>query len=324
MIRKMWLYLFTLGAFVFSSGFFIYELVNNRNVTTVRETEWAIGIYKGDTPLSLSSAEGVVNPVLRASDVKDVKATFVADPFLIKKDSMFYMFFEVFNDLTRQGDIGLAISRDCKKWTYSKIVLDEVYHISYPYVFEWRDGMYMIPESAQAGELKLYKAGNFPEEWQYVKTLLTGEFGDHSLFQYQDKWWLFAGADPYNNSSLRLFYSDSLMGSWVEHPKSPIIHKNANKARPGGRVIVYEDRVYRFAQDCDPTYGAELNAFEVTALTDSTYEERSYDSNPILKAHGKGWARHGMHQLDLFQLSDGKWIGCVDGYKKSFAVKVEY
>jgi hypothetical protein len=182
----------------------------------------------------------------------------------------------------------------------------------------------MIPESAQAKELRLYKANKFPDEWQYVKTLIKGNFGDHSLLQYQGKWWLFVGADPYNHSSLRLFYSDSLMGKWIEHPKSPIIQKNANKARPGGRMIMYEKRVYRLAQDCEPTYGAQLKAFEVTMLTENTYEEKPYNFNPILKGHGKGWARHGMHQLDLLQLDNGKWVGCVDGYKKSFAVKVEY
>lgn len=302
----------------------IAEISGNHDVRTVRETEWSIGIYQGKTPFELSDALGVHNPVVKASDVNDVKAKFVADPFLLKKDDSWYMFFEVFNELSNQGDIGFAVSRDLSNWKYGKIVLDEPFHMSYPFIFESQGVIYMIPESAEAKELRLYKAVEFPDHWQYVKTLLKGDFGDHSLIQYNNVWWLFAGSDPYRNSSLRLFSADSIFGEWKEHPKSPIVSHNANKARPGGRMIVYNDTLYRFAQDCDPTYGLALNTFEVVELTKTNYREKSNHFKPILKAHGKGWARHGMHQLDVYKIEKDKWIGCVDGYRKDFVLKVDY
>jgi hypothetical protein len=302
----------------------IVDISGNHDVRTIRETEWSIGIYQGKSPFALNDALGVHNPVLKATDINDVKAKFVADPFLFKKEDQWYMFFEVFNELSNQGDIGYAVSNDLTNWKYKKIVLDEPFHMSYPFVFESQGIIYMIPESAEAKELRLYKAAEFPSRWKFVKALLKGDFGDHSLIQYKNMWWLFVGSDPYHNSSLRLFYADSLFGEWKEHPKSPIVSHNANKARPGGRMIVYNDTLFRFAQDCDPTYGLALNAFEVVELTKDNYREKSTRYNPILKAHGNGWARHGMHQLDVYQIEKGKWIGCVDGYRKDFVFKMDY
>jgi hypothetical protein len=322
--KKVVIFPVILTALVIPLVFVIADISGNHDVRTIRETEWSIGIYQGKTPFDLDDFPGVTNPVIKASDVNDVKAKFVADPFLYKKIDTWYMFFEVFNELSDQGDIGVAVSNDLTNWKYEKIVLDEPFHISYPFVFESQGAIYMIPESAEAKELRLYKAAEFPYRWQYVKTMLKGDFGDHALIQYKNIWWLFAGSDPYHNSSLRLFYADSILGEWKEHLESPIVSHNANKARPGGRMIIYNDILYRFAQDCDPTYGLALNAFEVVSLTKDGYREKNYQFNPILKPHGKGWARHGMHQLDVYQIEKEKWIGCVDGYRKDFVLKVDY
>ena len=130
---------------------------------------WSIGIYVGESPVSLSPSEGVANPVLTARHVTDVSAEFVADPFMVKEDSTWYMFFEVMNNATGQGDIGLAVSADTKKWDYKQIVLDEPFHLSYPYVFKWKDEYYLIPESGAANSVRLYRAIAFPTKWQLCR-----------------------------------------------------------------------------------------------------------------------------------------------------------
>src|SRR5262245_13276304 len=69
-----------------------------------------------------------------------------------------------------------------------------------------------------------------------------------------------------HNDTLRLFYSEDLLGPWVEHPKSPIVSGKPHIARPGGRVIVSGDRVIRYAQDDTPRYGNQVWAFEIVRL----------------------------------------------------------
>jgi hypothetical protein len=38
----------------------------------------------------------------------------------------------------QEGEIGLATSEDGLKWDYKQVVLNEPFHLSYPYVFEWQ------------------------------------------------------------------------------------------------------------------------------------------------------------------------------------------
>lgn len=281
-----------------------------------KQTQWSIGIYLGEAPFNFISPENVSNPVLTAKEVTDVPAAFVADPFMIRKNSTWYMFFEVMNTQTRQGDIGLAISNDGLNWVYRQIVLDEPFHLSYPYIVKWRNEHYMVPESCQANSIRLYKTIDFPTKWSLVGTLLYGNYVDPSVFHYKGRWWMFVETNPEGNDILRLYYADELIGPWIEHPKSPIIEGDANIARPGGRVLVFEGRIIRYTQDDDPTYGNQVRAFEITELTTSSYEEKEISESPILKAEGTGWTADGMHHIDPHQIHRDKWIACVDGCRQ--------
>lgn len=282
----------------------------------VREKgEWSIGIYIGDSIFNLAPSQNIKNPVLTAEDVTDISAYFIADPFMVRENSTWYMFFEVYNNHTLQGDIGYAVSSDGFNWTYQHIVLDESFHLSYPYVFQWEGAYYMIPESHEVGSLRLYKALRFPSEWNFIGTLLTGIYKDPSIFRYDNRWWLFAQTNPEANDTLCLYYADTLTGPWIKHPKNPLIIGDANIARPGGRVLVY-DRIIRYVQDDYPTYGNQVRAFEVTVLTTENYEEREASEPIVIKASGTGWNKDGMHHVDAHQIDEKTWIACVDGYRE--------
>lgn len=287
--------------------------------------EWSIGIYTAKDPFNFTSPGNISNPVLTADDVTDVNATFVADPFMLRENNTWYMFFEVFNTDTHQGDIGLATSSDGFNWTYEQIVLDEPFHLSYPGVFKKDNEYYMIPETGQANSIRLYKANSFPKEWSFVKTLLTGYYVDSTIFRYNGKWWIFAETNPKGNDTLSLYYSNNLMGPWTEHPKSPIIEGNANIARPGGRVVTFDGRIIRYTQDDAPTYGNQVRAFEIDVLTTLNYEEHEVYASPVLETSGIGkkrfespdWNTDGMHHIDTHQISQNEWIACVDGLQVS-------
>ena len=111
--------------------------------------EWSIGVWDGPSPLELREPSSGPNPVLTARHVKDVRATFVADPFMLRNDSRWYMFFEVMEARSRRGTIGVATSPDARTWTYEKIVLREPFHLSYPYVFQSGSDFFMVPESCR-------------------------------------------------------------------------------------------------------------------------------------------------------------------------------
>jgi hypothetical protein len=197
---------------------------------------------------------------------------------------------------------------------YQKIVLAESFHLSYPYVFKWDDTFYMIPETRKAGAVRLYRATSFPDIWSYAGDLLDVEGTDPSVFHLDGKWWMFICAPPAGHDTLRLYLADELVGPWSEHPASPVVRKDPRSARPAGRVTLYDDRVIRYAQECNPHYGSRVRAFEVTEITPESYAERESESSPILVASGSGWNRDGMHHVDPHHCPGNGWIACVDGW----------
>ncbi|MFQ5642685.1 MAG: hypothetical protein ACE5FQ_03195 [Thiogranum sp.] len=272
--------------------------------------EWSIGIYTGSSPLAVSPAAGITNPVLTSADVSDASASFVADPFMLFRDGSWHMFFEA---LTDNGDIAYASSPDGLNWTYQQIVIDESFHMSYPYVFEWQNEIYLVPETWEANAIRLYRATGFPTRWTFVGNMLIGAYRDPSVFRHDGRWWLFTTEGVDRHDTLQLFYADDLLGPWQAHPLSPVIVDDPNIARPGGRVTLFDGRLIRYTQDTYPVYGNKLRAFEITELTTTTYTEAAVVENPILDADGLGWNADGMHHIDPHQLADTSWLAAVDG-----------
>ena len=50
--------------------------------------------------------------------------------------------------------------------------LEREYHLSYPFVFEWEDDVYLIPESTASKRVELYRAESFPDRWSLAGVLL--------------------------------------------------------------------------------------------------------------------------------------------------------
>ncbi|MFT5228768.1 MAG: hypothetical protein ACI81Y_002092 [Glaciecola sp.] len=277
--------------------------------------EWSIAIYKGESPSRLEPWTEAPETVLTFEDVNDIKADFVADPFMILIEGLWYMYFEVLNSTSGLGEIGYATSPNCIDWTYQKIILKERFHLSYPMVFEENGAQYMIPETRQSGEIRLYKSDVFPEKWSQEKVLVIGNYADATIFNHENQWWMFA---LNGTQDLHLFYSDTLIGNWFSHPANPIIENNKKTSRPAGRVIHENGNLYRLAQDGVPLYGNKVRMFKITKLNRTMYEEIELEESPILKGTRKGWNSIGMHHVDAHQLKDKSWIACVDGANPKF------
>jgi hypothetical protein len=281
-----------------------------RSQPAAKSSHWTIGVYTGPSLFRLAPPEAIRNPVLTAADVTDMDVDIVAYPFIMVQDSRYYLFFKVMNKKANQCAIGLAESGDGLRWTYRRIVLREPFDLSYPSVFRWHDEYYMVPETHTLTSLRLYRAVHFPDQWAYEGDLLSGDhYINPSIVQHQGSWWMFTGRS--GNETSRLFYAPDLKGPWTEHPKSPIVEKDLHTARPGGRPVVIEGTLYRLAQDCAPTYGHQVRAFQVTEITKTTYRETLVET-PIIQKTSRGWNAEAMHHVDLHRVAENHWIAAVD------------
>lgn len=96
-----------------------------------------------------------------------------ADPLTFKYKDQWYLFTEAFD---RDRAIGrIAVSEIDNKCNISapEIIISEDYHMSFPYVFEWNDTIYMIPETSENNTINLYKSIDFPYKWELVTGLHT-------------------------------------------------------------------------------------------------------------------------------------------------------
>jgi hypothetical protein len=269
---------------------------------------WTIGVYAGASPFELSPPSGAKNPIFTAADTgTDALDTF-AHPFLVIEGGRFHLFFTAKSSTDGRGVIGRADSADGLAWKYRGIVLREPAVLSYPCVFQWRGNYYMVPESTD-NVVRLYRATQFPEKWEREADLLKADkLVSPTVFPFNDRWWMFVGV---SNATARLFHADALKGPWTEHPRSPIVANDANIARPAGPPIIFEGKLHRIAQDCEPTYGNAVRAFEITTLSATEYAEKAIP-RPLVSATSSGWNAAAMHHVDAQRIGPGRWLAAVD------------
>lgn len=298
------------------------------------EGSWSIGVFYGDSPFSLKPIEAmnewrdegvawpVANPVVTCASLSDANfpSNFVADPFLYVQGDTLFLFYETKNSITMQGDIAVAKSMDKgATWQQLGIALDEDWHLSYPYVFNYLGQIYMMPESSQKGELRLYRALNFPLQWTLEKVLIEKPLVDSFIINHAGIYWLFgsdhSGFGTRRNGQLEIWYSSSPLGPWKPHKKNPIYNVDKSVgARNGGRPFVYDGNLYRVGQDCGETYGRRVRIFKVEVLTMDDYKEVEVPLGFEEPNKGRNaWNGARYHHLDVQHLSSGKWIAVMDG-----------
>ena len=156
------------------------------------------------------------------------------------------------------------------------VALERDHHLSYPFVFEWQDELYMIPETASAGAVELYRAERFPDRWELVTTLMDNVAAvDPTICEHDGRVWLFANMGALGVSvedELYLFYADSLFGPWHGHPLNPVV-SDVRRARPAGRLFLRDGHLIRPGQDSSRTYGGAVVFNRVDLLTEDEYRE---------------------------------------------------
>ena len=199
-----------------------------------------------------------------------------ADPFLFRRDGGTWLFVEEIPS-GKKGVISVMEALPQGGFGPPRRILEEPFHLSYPTVFEHQGEAYMVPETSQAGQVRLYRATDFPGGWVLDRVLLEGVSAtDATFFEHCGGWWLFVNIRPEGGSSwdeLHLFRSDALFGPYRPHPLNPVV-SDVRRARPAGPIIRRDGRLFRPAQDCSGWYGRALAVMEIIRLDEEGYEEK--------------------------------------------------
>lgn len=197
-----------------------------------------------------------------------------ADPFPFIYHGKHYIFVEIYSIWDSKATLGVFCIEDGGK---PKRILDEPFHLSYPNVFEWEGEIYMIPETHNAKQLRLYKCSHFPYNWELDRILLDNvDYADTSLMFEEDAIWVETMEDRGNqNYSNKLFKLDMHNKQIIEI--SPI-HNNWINKRPAGNFFKVNNVWFHALQECSNAYGEYMHIAKVYNFNEREFIEKRYRS----------------------------------------------
>jgi hypothetical protein len=201
---------------------------------------------------------------------------FWADPFLLSRHNLHYVFVEELFFSSSKGHISVLELSATGRLNSVRTVLERPYHLSYPFLFEWDGVLYMLPESGQNQAVELYRCIEFPNKWALDRVLLADiRWADATLFEHQGYWWMFitqAAPGHSLDEHLYLYRADTPLGPFRAHVGNPV-KSGLRGTRSAGALFSNQGILYRPAQDCTRVYGEAVVIQRVDELSSTAFRE---------------------------------------------------
>ena len=234
---------------------------------------------------------------------------FNADPFAVTWQGRTCVYFEEFDHRTQKGVIAAVEFNDEGPTGAIFPVLEEPWHLSYPFLIEDGGQLWMIPESSSKREVNLYRCACFPGRWEHHATLLEGiEFGDATITRHNGLYYMFGvtrDGGGYSDT-LAIYYARELTGPWLPHDENPIMIDRAN-ARPAGNIVRTGGTLWRPVQDCSRGYGTALGLAEITELSPHIFRQVTRRTI-IPSAVWPGRKLHTLNRCGRLEVIDGSRV----------------
>jgi hypothetical protein len=230
--------------------------------------------------------------------------SYYADPFVWRHRGQAYLLCEEFRYPRHKGFLrSIPLDADLHPGTPHTIVARES-HSSFPFLFEDRGTLYLVPETSTEGGVHLYRCDVFPRRWTRERTLLAAvDAADTVVFSHDGRWWLITSIRTRPDDaarSLAVFFTDNLLiGKWHPHPvndRKLYADLPFSSGRNAGAVIRAGRRLLRPSQHNPNYYGEAIRWMEIEQLTETEYRECELTgTHPLAKFS----ARVPMHHLTI-------------------------
>lgn len=225
----------------------------------------------------------------RYTEIENPKGRFLADPFVVEHHGRKVIFVE---DLFYSDNKGRISAIELKESGAEFIgnVLEEDFHLAFPFVFEIEDNIYMIPETHQTKDIRLYRCTDFPKKWVLEKILLNNVSAVDTMVVKRDNLWFMltnicSAKLGDHQSELHVFYSSKINGDkWLPIESGNPVIFDSRLARNGG-MFYFDGELYRVNQIHGKAhYGKAFGINKVLTLSKSEYrEERITDVDATFK-----------------------------------------
>jgi hypothetical protein len=230
---------------------------------------WGVAYQFTENPLDAEPAKSVF--------IENPPHRYFADPCVATHDGRSVCFVEDYDCRTSRARI-TAIELGAGGYRELGVALSEPFHLSFPFVFNVGEDLYMCPETAEAREVRLYRCTDFPLKWELHRVLMRDVAAVDSCIAFHDgAWWLFSNIDSAEigdyRSELHLFRADTFdSDSWQPHDANPV-RVDSMGGRNGG-LFSAGGALYRVGQVHGfDVYGESMRVMRITELTQARYAE---------------------------------------------------
>ena len=197
-----------------------------------------------------------------------------ADPFILQiNDSDIVLLAEEYEYKKKKGRISqLVVDKQSLKLKNVNPVLELDTHLSFPYIFPYKEQVYVCPENYASGSVKLYRRN---EAGQLVEPIIIipSPLVDTQLLEYNGFFYAFGvetrtGKNE-ESKTLKVYRSESLFV-----PFSFFCEISNIFAEERGAGVIFNDnqRIIRPAQSCERGYGDSM-VFYSLHISDSSIKE---------------------------------------------------
>jgi hypothetical protein len=193
-----------------------------------------------------------------------------ADPFICSENNEIYVFTEYYLKDKKKGTIA-AGKYSNGQLNDMKIVLEQDYHLSYPCIFKYDSAYYMIPETADNKSIELYKARQFPYDWELVRVFKKGiSCVDTTVFIQNNEMYAIGYSFEGRKRKVCSFKLDMENKTLTELDKS----EDDNNGRPAGNIFSFEGMLIRPTQVYRRKYGESIELRQIISLKQGDYREK--------------------------------------------------
>ncbi len=233
---------------------------------------------------------------------------FYADPFPLHWQGRDFLFFEDLDHKTEKGVIAAVAFDEKGRPGPAMPVLEEPWHLSYPFLIQRGGEIFMIPESSANRDIALYRAVDFPLKWERHAVLVADvEAADATIVEHDGLLYMFAvvrdGVGGYSDT-LAIWLAPDLLGPWTPHPRNPVLIDDRT-ARPAGNFVRQNGALYRPVQDCRHGYGMAVGFMKVTRLDREGFGQQAEG----MISGGGPWPGKRLHTLNY-----NGHLEAIDGY----------
>jgi hypothetical protein len=200
-----------------------------------------------------------------------------ADPFVIQDGDRAWIFIEEMLFSDKRGFLSVLEVRRDGTWSPPRPILQLPIHLSYPCVFRWDSGLWMVPDTRFNHTVELYRCVRVPDQWELDTVLMKNiDAVDTTLFEAHGRWWMLhatPSGDRAGLDRLWLYHADSPRGPWTSHAMNPL-ECDVMGGRAGGRPVERDGKLLRPVQIGTPYYGHSIGLREIVTLTPELWEER--------------------------------------------------